>query len=190
MKTRHILITGPSGSGKTTLARFFNENGKIAVDLDISGIGICVDKNGDIVPIPDDIHKKTINVWMEKNNLQWCWDERKLKKLLDRYKGKEAYFFGASYNMYEFANLFDMKFYLDAKKNLIIKRLASRLRDPKSYHRAGATKGQRKQIFDSLQPFLEGAKKESFVIVDASQTLRQIFDIICNSKTGNLLFLA
>jgi hypothetical protein len=174
----HVLIAGPSGSGKTTLAEFFKQQGKNAIDVDLSGVGTWIDSEKNQVTAPADLGKG-INEWAEDRKLEWVWNGDKLKALLA--KDEELFLFGGSGNMFDFIGLFDGLYYLKADKELVLSRLEMRLKSGKSYHEFGKTQAQRDLILSGLEWGEEKARKAGFQFIDATLTPKQIFDIICKS---------
>ncbi|TFH12936.1 dephospho-CoA kinase [Candidatus Bathyarchaeota archaeon] len=183
--SNHILITGSAGSGKTTLANYFKEHGKNAVDADLSGVGIWLNKKGDRVELPKDIDMRRINEWAGPRGLKWTWDENKLKELLSG--SDELYFIGGSGNAFDLKELFDKCYFLDVDEKTVIQRLEKRIKDGTSYHDYGSTEEQRKKIISDLRLEAERARREGFEIVDAYVNPSQIFCMITNTpKKGKI----
>jgi dephospho-CoA kinase len=175
INTLHIFIAGGPGTGKTTLARFFKEHGKNAYDGDLCN-GMWLDQTGKVVKPNYKKLGKEINVWAEKRGLDWVCDKKKFNKMLRM--NKEMYLFGGP-TPRDPRLIFDKVYWLNANRELIIKRLKKRVRDKNSYHKQGSTKSQRDAILKKLELNNAKSKKEGYDIIDASLAPKQIFDIIC-----------
>ena len=174
----HVFIDGGSGTGKTTLARFFKKHGKNAFDGDRC-VGKWIDKNGKTVKVQYKEIGKNINKWANRHKLTWTLDKDKFEKLLKANKNKELYLFGGP-TPKNLNHFFDKIFWLNADKELILKRIKLRLKDKNSYHKLGETRAQREKIIHKLEAENKDAIKDGYELVDASLTPKKIFEIIIN----------
>ncbi|MGA8302616.1 MAG: AAA family ATPase [Thermoplasmata archaeon] len=174
--SHHVLVSGPSGSGKTHLAQFFRQRGKNAIDADLSGIGIWIDRDGRPVETPIGLGR-AINRWAEERHLEWTWDDRRLGILLSR--DVEVFVFGGSVNVFELAGRFDRRYYLQADASLVRSRLTLRRESKERDHDFGSTEAQIDYVISRLAHGEERAKANGFELVDAALSTDRLFETIC-----------
>lgn len=178
LRQLHVLVDGPSGSGKTTLVDFFKSQGKIAIDADTyPGLAMWVDKNGNRKR-PGMLTAEQSEL-VRRGDLKWNGDRNRLQELLTQNGDKELYIFGETYNLQDFIDLFDKKYYLQTDTTLLLKRLKERAgRVNGQYHVFGTTEEERDIVIRSLDSRSEQARRLGFVFIDASISPRRIYNLI------------
>jgi hypothetical protein len=166
-RPRRVLVTGPAGSGKSYLARYFRDQGRDAFDADeVPDLARLVDVDGKP-------RKFSEGEWLAYEGLRWVWDAEVLNGLLAG--REEVYLFGSCSNLYDFVDLFDRKYFLDASRELIEARLLAPTRD----HDFGRGEAQRRFVFAELPLEVSRARAAGFNFVDASKSGSEIFGEIC-----------
>lgn len=165
--SKHILVTGPSGSGKTYISAMLRKQGIHAVDADlVKGLSGWFNGNGEEVNYPPDADKEFLDTH------EFLWNKDFLRKFLK--EQDEIYLFGMSGNVFDTIDLFDKVYFLQVSQE----RLASRLRNESRENPMGKTDYQLKNALDWANHMEEIARRLGIRIINANQTVKQIYSEI------------
>ncbi len=119
------LINGREGTGKTRVCEILTARGYPAIDADMCpGLGVWLDRSKD-EPVPADETPELVDEnWIRSHD--FIWDPGKVRELLDRYRGREAFLCGQSSNHDRFFPVFGLRFSLWAQDGTIARRLQER----------------------------------------------------------------
>lgn len=170
--TKTILITGHAGSGKSFLQQYLRSIGIPAGDMDaIPGMVQWIDGMGNPVAFPANANES----WFK--NHRYTWNRKVIEAYLQSHR--PCVLLGLSDDeAAEFRDMFDAIAYLKIPASVLEGRLSSR----ENIH--GQTQEQRERVLATLADFDRKAERNSYIILDATQSPDRIWKELLEKITA------
>ena len=168
MGVRNYLVEGVSGAGKTTVAEELERRGEHVVHGDRNFAYYGDPQTGEPLGWPALDSEADRIGW---GYPRWIWPVDKVRAILADRSKSQTFFCGGSRNSYQFIDLFDAVFILDADRQTLTRRLAARPDDE-----FGGRPLEREHVL-RVQASGEGLP-EGGIRIDSTRPVAQVVDDI------------